>query len=67
VSEVPAEKTFVVKLDCFVPEEEPQPREGLTLSALLDVFSRKAAAAQPQWEAWSPPSRLADLKDKGPH
>jgi hypothetical protein len=64
---VPAEKTFVVKLDCSVLEQEPQSREGLTLSALLDVFSRRAAAAQPHWEAWSPPLRLADLKDKGRH
>ncbi|MGE5360761.1 MAG: hypothetical protein ACM3NQ_17225 [Bacteroidales bacterium] len=68
VADVPADKTFVVTLDCSVPDQAPeQAREGLTLSALLDAFSRKAAAAQPHWEASSPPSRLADLKEKGRH
>ncbi len=65
VPSAPPEKTFVVKLDCFVPEDEPQPGEGLTLSALLDVFSRKAAVAPRHWEAWSAALRVADLKNSG--
>ncbi len=67
VSEVPAEKTFVVKFDGLVPQEESRTREVFTLSALLDAFSRKSEDAQSHWEASSPPLRLADLRDKGRH
>jgi len=65
VSALPAEKSFVVKLQCsVVPDEEPQSGEGLTLSALIDFFSRKSATVPPHWELLSAPLRLADLKDK---
>ncbi len=68
VSALPAEKTFVVKLQCsVVPDEEPQSGEGLTLSTLIDFFSRKGATAPPHWELLSAPLRLADLKDKSRH
>jgi hypothetical protein len=63
----PADKTFVVKLDCSWREEDAQPAEApaaTTLTGLIDVLSRKARAAPPHWEATSPPLRLADLKDK---
>jgi hypothetical protein len=68
VPAVPAERTFVVKLECsVVPDQEPQSGEGLTLSTLIDMFSRKGAAAPPHWALLSAPLRLADLKDKSRH
>lgn len=68
VSAVRAEETFVVKLECsVVPDEEPQSGEGLTLSTLIDIFSRKGGAAPPRWELVSAPLRLADLKDRSRH
>ena len=68
VAAMPPEKTFVVKLQCSVgPEDEPQSGGGFTLSTLIDVFSRKDAAAPPRWELLSAPFRLADLKDKSRH
>ncbi len=65
VSAVPAEKPFVVKLACSVADVEAPPpgSDGLTLSALIDFFSRKGAAAPPHWDLVSKPVRLADLKD----
>jgi hypothetical protein len=54
-------------LAALSPRVSDVPAEGLTLSALLDILSRKAEAAQVRWEAWSPPLRLADLKDKARH
>jgi len=68
LSAVPADRTFVVKLQCsVVPDEEPQSGEGLTLSTLIDIFSRKGGTAPPHWELSSAPLRLADLKDKSRH
>jgi len=68
VSAVQAGKIFVVKLACsVVPDEEPQSGEGLTLSTLIDFFSRKGGTAPPHWELLSPPLRLADLKDASRH
>lgn len=68
VSAVPAEKDFVVKLACsIVPDEEPPTGEGLTLSALIDLFSRKGATAPQHWDLSSAPLRLSSLKDKARH
>ena len=67
VRAAPLAKTFVVKLECSLPEEDAQSGEapsGATLTALIDVFSRKARAVSPRWETVSGPLRLADLKDK---
>jgi hypothetical protein len=66
VRATPAAEPFVVKLECSLPDEDAQPAEapsGATLTALIDIFSRKARAAPPRWEAVSGPLRLADLKD----
>jgi hypothetical protein len=64
-SDAPADKTFVVKLDCSLREEGAPAADSpaTTLTGLIDLFSRKARAALPRWEAVSPPLRLADLKD----
>lgn len=62
---LPAEKSFVVKLACSVAaDEEPPTGDGLTLSTLIEFFSRKGAAPSPRWELASAPLRLADLKDR---
>jgi hypothetical protein len=62
------EKTFMIKLECQVAEEEgegsTETASRLTLAGLIDVFSRKERAAPLRWEALSGPLRLADLKDK---
>jgi hypothetical protein len=67
VPAAPPAKTFVVKLECSLPDEDIQPggvSPGSTLGTLIDVFSRKARAAPPHWEAVSRPWHLADLTDK---
>jgi hypothetical protein len=64
---VPAEKTFVVKLECSLREEGTEPADtpsATTFTRLIDLLSRKARATPPRWEAESVPLRLADLKDK---
>lgn len=67
VRAAPADKTFVVKLECSLREEGAKPADtpsATTLTGLIDLLSRKAPAAPPRWEAASLPLRLADLKDK---
>ncbi len=65
VASVPADKAFGVKLECSVAhDDEPSAGGGLTLSTLIDIFSRKGVAAPPHWELSSPPLRLSDLKDR---
>ncbi len=64
VPTLPSDSTFVVKLRATVAEDDPQPGEGLTLSALVDLFSRKRADAPAHWELLSPPLRLMDLGEK---
>jgi hypothetical protein len=67
VSAAPADKTFVVKLECSLREEGAQPGDApaaTTLTGLIDLLSRKARATPPRWEAISPPVRLADLKSR---
>jgi hypothetical protein len=65
---LPAEKTFVIKLEWSVAENESENsseiRPGLTLAGLIDVFSRKGREAPPRWQAISGRLRLVDLKDK---
>ena len=60
------EKTFVIKLECWVDEGSSAggSDSGLTLSGLIDVLSRKGRDAQSRWEAASGPLRLGDLKQK---
>jgi len=65
--DVPADKTFVVKLDGSVREEgalSADTPSAATFAGLIDLLSRKTRAAPPHWEAASPPLRLADLADK---
>jgi len=67
VSAAPADKTFVVKLECSLREEGAQQADAPatpTLTGLIDLLSRRARAAPPRWEAVSPPLRLADLKGR---
>ncbi len=69
VGRAPTDKTFVVKLDCSLKDEEADAGEtasATTFTGLIDLFSRKARAAPPRWEAASLPLRLADLEDKAP-
>jgi hypothetical protein len=66
VSAVPPDKTFVIQLDCLVPDaatDRDDAPSGLTLAGLLDILSRRSRAAWPGWSARSGPLRLADLKD----
>ncbi len=67
VRAAPADKAFVVKLECSLREENTQARDApsaTTFTGLIDLFSRKEASAPPRWEAASLPLRLADLIDK---
>jgi hypothetical protein len=64
---VSADKTFVVKFECWLRDDRAQPTDApstATLTGLLDLFSRTARETPPRWEAVSPRLRLADLKDK---
>jgi hypothetical protein len=64
-SAAPADKTFVVKLECSLREENAQPADATataTLTGLIDLLSRKARATPPRWEAVSRPLRLAEIK-----
>jgi hypothetical protein len=63
----PADRAFVVKLECSLPEEAAQAADApsaTTFTGLIDFFSRKEPSAPPRWEASSLPLRLADLIDK---
>ena len=66
-SAAPADKTFVVKLECSLREEDAQPADApatTTLTGLIDLLSRKPRATPPRWEAVSAPLRLADVKQR---
>ena len=66
VSAAPAGGTFVIELDCLVPDAANDPGDApsrLTLAGLLDALSRRTRAASPRWQARSVPLRLADMKD----
>ena len=67
VGAAPADKAFVVKLECSLGEENAPARDApsaATFTGLIDFFSRKEPSAPPRWEAASLPLRLADLADK---
>jgi len=67
VRAAPADKTFVVKFECWLRDEGTQPADAAsatTITGLIDMFSRKAREAPPRWEAVSRKMRLADLTDK---
>jgi hypothetical protein len=67
VRAAPADKAFVVKLECSLREENTQAADApsaTTFTGLIDFFSRKEPSAPPRWEAASLPLRLADLADK---
>jgi hypothetical protein len=66
VSAVPPDGTFVIQLDCLVPDaatDRDGVPSGLTLAGLLDILSRRSRAAWPGWSARTGTLRLADLKD----
>jgi len=67
VRAAPADKAFVVELECSLGEENTQARDApsaTTFTGLIDLFSRKEPSAPPRWQAASLPLRLADLIDK---
>jgi hypothetical protein len=67
VRAAPADRAFVVKLECSLGEENAPAADApsaTTFTGLIDFFSRKEPSAPPRWEAASLPLRLADLLDK---
>jgi hypothetical protein len=63
----PADKTFVLKLECALRDDGAAPADApsaTTFTGLIDLFSRKAPAEPPRWEAISPPLRLTDIRDR---
>jgi hypothetical protein len=67
VRAAPADRAFVIKLDCALRDEIAEARDAptaATLTGLIDLFSRKEPTAAPRWEAASIPLRLADLIDR---
>jgi hypothetical protein len=66
VSALAAEKSFVLKLDIRAeePEEESVDSGGLSLTGLIDVFSRKAKEQPLRWSAVTGSIRLEDLKQE---
>lgn len=66
---VPDQQAFMVRLECSIDENESgnggKGNTGLTLAALIDIFSRKREAAPAKWEATAGPLRLDDLKSSG--
>jgi hypothetical protein len=66
VRAVPEQRPFVIKLECSVDESETgngdNANSALTLSGLIDIFSRKGSQAPLRWESSSEPLRLSDLK-----
>jgi hypothetical protein len=67
VRAAPADKAFVVELECSLREENAPAADApsaTTLTGLIDFFSRKEPSAPLRWEAASVPLRLADLIDK---
>jgi len=67
VASAPAETAFVLRLECFVEDEESQGGEaspGLTLTALIDRLSRRGREIPSRWEAASPTVRVRDIADR---
>jgi hypothetical protein len=67
VSALAAEKSFVLKLDVRAEEQGDESSaeggSGLSLTGLIDMFSRKAKEQPLRWSAVSGPIRLQDLKN----
>ena len=63
---VPEQQSFMVRLQCSIEENEMgnggNKKSGLTLAALIDIFSLKREAEPLKWEADAGPLRLNDLK-----
>ncbi len=66
VPQLPAGKSFVIRLVCSLTPGEGETSEptALTLAGLVDVFSRKGREAPLRWEAASGPVRLENVKEK---
>jgi hypothetical protein len=66
VSAAPADKTFVVELECSLREDAGPPADApaTTLTGLIDLLSRKPRATPPRWEAVSLPLRLGNIKNR---
>jgi hypothetical protein len=66
VRSVPDRQPFMVRLECFVEENESyengENRSGLTLAGLIDVFSRKKQEEPLRWEAVGGPFLLDALR-----
>jgi hypothetical protein len=66
ISAAPADRIFVVKLECSVRDEidgRAEPSSTTTLTGLIELLSRKPRPTPPRWEAISPAMRLSDLKN----
>jgi hypothetical protein len=66
VRSVPEHQPFMIRLECFIEEDEEKEntenRLGLTLGTLIDVFSRKKPEEALHWEAAGGPFRLEHIK-----
>lgn len=66
---IPERQSFMVRLECSIEENEngsvEKSNSGLTLAALIDIFSRKRETVPLKWEAAAGPLRLDDLKGSG--
>ena len=65
-SGVPLDRDVWVRLDLRAVDTKDQPgvmgEAGISVSRLIEVFSRPARTQQPHWTLDSPPFRLADVK-----
>jgi hypothetical protein len=65
---LPADRSFMIRLECWTVENGNESGGDnptvLTLSGLIELFSRKGREQQPRWEAVSETLRLADLKKR---
>ena len=63
---IPDGQSFMIKLECSIDESGTESgnkvSSTLTLSGLIDIFSRKDTLAPPRWEASAGPLRLSDVK-----
>ena len=63
---VPERASFMIQLECAIDESEAEngnkANSTLTLSGLIDIFSRKSSEAPLRWDASAGPLRLGDLK-----
>jgi hypothetical protein len=66
VRSVPERQPFLIRLECFIQEDEEKEdegnRSGLTLAGIIDAFSRKKPEQSPRWEAAGGPFQLEHLK-----